>query len=78
MPLLRNIKVCVETYLQNPDGTNGQLCDRASFESCGVDTAEVIAMRAPLLEVGKAWNEGDLDTTDVVAQPPKAPDAAKG
>jgi len=66
---LRNIVASVATYLQNPDGSNGQICDRATFESFGVDTPEVIAMRAPLLDVGKAWNEGDLDTTDVVATP---------
>lgn len=65
----RNIVSSVATYLQNPDGSNGQICDRATFESFGVDTPEVIAMRAPLLEVGKAWNEGDVDTEEVIAAP---------
>lgn len=70
MPILRNIKATVETFLQNPDGSSGQICDRATFESFGVSTPEVIDMRKPLLEVGAAWNEGDLDTTDIVASPP--------
>lgn len=65
----RNIVSSVATYLQKPDGSNGQICDRATFESFGVDTPEVIAMRAPLLDVGKAWNEGDVDTEEVIAAP---------
>lgn len=76
MSNLRNIKVTVATYLQNPDGSNGQICDRSTTESFGLSTEEVIAMRTPLLDVAKAWNEGDLDTTDVVAAPPS--DSSKG
>jgi len=69
MPRLRNIVSSVATYLQNADGSNGQLCDRATFESFGLETPEIIAMRAPLLEVGKSWNEGDVDTDTVIAAP---------
>jgi hypothetical protein len=69
MPRLRNIVNSVATYLQNPDGSNGQICDRATFESFGVDTPEIIDMRKPLLEVGKMWNEGDTDTDTVVTAP---------
>ena len=71
MPRLRNIVNSVATYLQNPDGSNGQICDRATFESYGLSTAEIIDMRKPLLAVGAAWNEGDLDTEDVVSAPPE-------
>lgn len=65
----RNIVASVATYLQNPDGSNGQICDRATFESFGVETPEVIEMRKPLLDVGAAWNAGDVDTDVVIAAP---------
>lgn len=69
MPRLRNIISSVATYLQNPDGSNGQICDRATFESFGLETSEIIPMRGALLEAGKAWNEGDVDTDAVIAAP---------
>jgi hypothetical protein len=76
MPRLRNIRLVVETHLQNPDGSDGQICDRATFESWGLETPEIISMRDPVLGVVSAWNQGDLDTTEVVAAP--ATGAAKG
>ncbi len=77
MALKRTIVARVDTYLENPDGSRGQLCDWSENGSCGLDTAEVIDMRRPLLDVVKAWNEGDQDTVDVVVAP-AAPNAAKG
>lgn len=71
MPRLRNIVNSVATYLQNPDGSNGQICDRATFESFGLETAEIIAARGELLEVAKKWNDTDVDTEVVVAAPPE-------